>query len=108
LRRKLRKVVHLRKAASPGPCALANVASLMLDGRAIWFHSVDSPRVHVSRWRCRHAQCQRQVFTERLAGVCVPHARHTMRFADVLQLVGYALGGRGGERLPGHLGMPAQ
>jgi nitrile hydratase accessory protein len=44
LRRKLRKIVHLTKAACLGPCALANVANLVFDGRAIWFHSVDSPR----------------------------------------------------------------
>ena len=43
LGRKLRKVVHLTKAACLGPCALANVANLVFDGRAIWFHSVDSP-----------------------------------------------------------------
>ena len=39
--RKLRKVVHLTKAACLGPCELANVASVVLDGRAIWFHSVN-------------------------------------------------------------------
>ena len=44
LRRKLRKIVHLTKAACLGPCALANVASLMFDGRSIWFHSVNSPQ----------------------------------------------------------------
>jgi hypothetical protein len=38
LRRKLRKVVHLTKAGCLGPCAVANVASLVFDGRAIWFH----------------------------------------------------------------------
>ena len=42
MRRKLRKIVHLTKAACLGPCALANVASLMFDGQAMWFHSVDS------------------------------------------------------------------
>ena len=42
LRRKLRKIVHLTKAACLGPCALANVANLMFDGRSIWFHSVNS------------------------------------------------------------------
>jgi transposase len=63
-------------------------------------------RVHVSRWRCQNPRCDTQVFTERLAGVCAPHARHTGRFGDVIQLVGYALGGRGGERLLSRLGMP--
>jgi nitrile hydratase accessory protein len=43
LRRKLRKIVHLTKAACLGPCGLANVASLMFDGRAMWFHSVNTP-----------------------------------------------------------------
>jgi cobaltochelatase CobN len=43
LRRKLRKVVHLTKAGCLGPCELANVASLVFDGRSIWFHSVNTP-----------------------------------------------------------------
>src|SRR5258707_3292361 len=43
INRKLRNVVHLTKAGCLGPCALANVASLVFDGRAIWFHSVNTP-----------------------------------------------------------------
>ena len=62
-------------------------------------------RLHVRRWRCRWAPCDTQVFTERLAGVCGRHARRTHRLGDVIHLVGYALGGRGGERLLGRLGM---
>jgi hypothetical protein len=62
-------------------------------------------RLHVSRWRCRQARCATQVFTERLPGVCVPHGRHTQRFAAIIHLVGYALGGRGGEQLLERLGM---
>jgi hypothetical protein len=34
-----------------------------------------------------------------------PHARHRRRSADVIQRVGYAVGGRGGERLLGCLGL---
>ncbi|HEY1946956.1 MAG TPA: cobaltochelatase subunit CobN [Bryobacteraceae bacterium] len=41
--RKLRNLVHLTKGGCLGPCVLANVASLVFDGRAIWFHSVNSP-----------------------------------------------------------------
>jgi cobaltochelatase CobN len=44
LRRGLRKVVHLTKGGCLGPCTLANVASLLIDGRSIWFHSVNSAR----------------------------------------------------------------
>jgi nitrile hydratase accessory protein len=43
LRRKLRKIVHLTKAGCLGPCALANVASLMFDGRSVWFQAVNTP-----------------------------------------------------------------
>jgi transposase len=65
-------------------------------------------RLHVSRWRCRRAECDTQVFTERLAEVCGRHARHTRRLGDVIHLVGYAMGGRGGERLLGRLGHDGQ
>ena len=39
--RRLRKLVHLTKAACLGPCELANVANVVFDGRAAWFHSVN-------------------------------------------------------------------
>jgi nitrile hydratase accessory protein len=43
LRRRLRRIVHLTKGGCLGPCELANVVSLVFDGHAVWFHSVDSP-----------------------------------------------------------------
>ncbi len=42
LRRKIRNDVHLTKGGCLGPCALANVVSLVFDGKSIWFHSVNS------------------------------------------------------------------
>lgn len=42
LGRRMRNTVHLTKAGCLGPCTLANVASLVFDGRAVWFHSVNS------------------------------------------------------------------
>jgi nitrile hydratase accessory protein len=41
-RRRLRNVVHLTIGGCLGPCALANVALLLFDGQAFWFHSVNS------------------------------------------------------------------
>jgi cobaltochelatase CobN len=41
-RRRLRNVVHLTIGGCLGPCALANVVLLVFEGRALWFHSVDS------------------------------------------------------------------
>jgi cobaltochelatase CobN len=42
LKRKIRNDVHLTKGGCIGPCSLANVASLVFDGKSIWFHSVNS------------------------------------------------------------------
>jgi nitrile hydratase accessory protein len=44
-RRRLRNVVHLTIGGCLGPCALANVALLLFDGEAQWFHSVNSDGV---------------------------------------------------------------
>jgi nitrile hydratase accessory protein len=41
-RRRLRNVVHLTIGGCLGPCALANVVLLLLDGQALWFHSMNS------------------------------------------------------------------
>jgi cobaltochelatase CobN len=41
-RRKLRNTVHLTQTACLGPCALANVVLLIVDGQAAWFHSIAS------------------------------------------------------------------
>jgi nitrile hydratase accessory protein len=41
-RRHLRNIVHLTIGGCLGPCALANVALLLFDGQAQWFHSVNS------------------------------------------------------------------
>jgi transposase len=63
-------------------------------------------RVHVGRWRCRNAGCERRIFTERPLNVCAPHARQTKRSDEIIAVVGRALGGRPGQRLMGRLGMP--
>jgi nitrile hydratase accessory protein len=41
-RRRLRNVIHLTIGGCLGPCALANVALVLFDGQAQWFHSIDS------------------------------------------------------------------
>ena len=63
-------------------------------------------RVHVGRWRCRNAGCERRIFTERPFKVCAPHARQTKRSDEIIAVVGRALGGRPGQRLMSRLGMP--
>src|SRR5271167_2159173 len=63
-------------------------------------------RVHVGRWRCRNAGCERRIFTERPFKVCAPHARQTKRSDEIIAVVGRALAGRPGQRLMSRLGIP--
>jgi transposase len=63
-------------------------------------------RIRVGRWRCRNSDCERQIFCQRLANVTSKRSQETSRFLDVVQMMGYALGGRPGERLMARLGMP--
>jgi transposase len=34
-------------------------------------------RLHLGRWRCRNAGCERRIFTERLFKACAEYARQT-------------------------------
>jgi transposase len=62
--------------------------------------------LHLGRWRCRNAGCQRRIFTEHLPKVCAPYAQQTKRTREIIAAMGHALGGRPGERLMRKLGMP--
>jgi transposase len=64
-------------------------------------------KVQMGRWRCRSRRCLRQIFTERVDGVLLPHSQQTNRLSEVHRLVGRALGGRSGQRLLNRLGMPS-
>lgn len=44
-RRRLRNIVHLTLGGCLGPCALANVALLLIDGQTLWFHSLNTPEL---------------------------------------------------------------
>ncbi|MBI4304783.1 MAG: nitrile hydratase accessory protein [Chloroflexi bacterium] len=41
-KRRLRNIVHLTIGGCLGPCGLANVVLLMIDGQSLWFHSINS------------------------------------------------------------------
>lgn len=61
--------------------------------------------LRVRRFRCSRSECPRRIFAERLPSVVEPYARKTTRLHEILQLVGFALGGEGGTRLLRRLGM---
>jgi transposase len=35
-------------------------------------------RLRLGRWRCHNPECMRRIFTQRVAGVFVPHAQQTL------------------------------
>src|ERR1051326_4075010 len=62
-------------------------------------------KLHSRRLHCDAAHCPRRIFTERLPGVLQPYARRTLRLAEALEAVAYAVGGAAGARLTEDLGM---
>src|SRR5690348_16236480 len=48
--------------------------------------------LHVRRFFCQNPERKRRIFTERLPGVVAPYARRTARLADLLTLIGFAMG----------------
>ncbi len=60
---------------------------------------------HARRFFCDTPGCPRRIFTERLTETTVPYARRTSRAATALELIGFALGGRPGERLAMEMGL---
>ena len=62
-------------------------------------------KLQVGRWRCRNPICKRKIFCQHLPSITGNHAQETNRFTEMLQSVGYALGGRAGKRLGVRLGL---
>jgi len=67
-------------------------------------------RLLVRRFRCGRAACPQRIFCERVSQFAAAHARRTERLRALLRDVGFALGGRPGERfLPAlHTGIAAR
>jgi transposase len=57
------------------------------------------------RFYCRSADCRRKIFTERFPNLTVAHGRQTNRHREMLQRIGYGLGGEAGFRLASQLGV---
>ena len=63
--------------------------------------------LHVRRFFCQNKECKRRIFTERLPKVVAPYARRTTRLADLLTLIGFAMGGEAGNCLVERMGLEA-
>jgi transposase len=101
-------VVRARACSTPCPVCGARservhsrytrqVADLPCLGVAVRLH------LQVRRFFCDQPTCSRAIFTERLPGVVAPYARRTVRLTQLVELVGFLLGGSAGSRLLRHL-----
>ena len=70
-----------------------------------WHGATVRLRLVARRFYCRSPDCDRKIFTERLAGVVRRHGRSTERFRQTLALIGYGLGGEAGARLAERMGI---
>ena len=75
------------------------VADLPWQGRAVRL------RLEVRRFFCEAADCPRQIFAERFAGLVAPHGRRSVRLAAICGVISRVLGGEEGARLAHDLGV---
>lgn len=63
--------------------------------------------VHVRRFFCTNSHCVRKIFAERLPDLTTVYARRTTRCTQALTELAFALGGKAGADVGGHLGLPS-
>jgi zinc-finger of transposase IS204/IS1001/IS1096/IS1165 len=64
-------------------------------------------RLHARRFFCRNRACPRRIFRERVPTLVATRCRRTGQLTHALSAIGFALGGEGGSRLAGTLGIEA-
>jgi transposase len=63
--------------------------------------------LRLRRFFCDTAACSKVTFAEQVTGLTDRHARHSVAARRALTRIAVATGGRAGQRLSGHLGLPA-
>lgn len=61
--------------------------------------------LHVRKFRCTNGACSQRIFAERFLDYARPWARKTVRAVQAILQVGWALGGKGSERIASLLGL---
>ena len=100
----------IRARAGGTPCPVCGAQSERVHSRyqrwvadLPWCGVAVRLQLHVRRFFCDQPTCPRTIFTERLPGVVAPYARRTVRLRQLVELVGFLLGGSAGSRLLQHL-----
>jgi transposase len=55
--------------------------------------------LHTRKFFCQRLNCPKRIFCERLPGVVATYARHTTRLNQLLELIGFVVGGQPGSRV---------
>jgi len=71
-----------------------------------WHNVSVSLELHTRKFRCRNELCSRKVFCERLPKLVEPFARRTVRLANAIEFLAFALGARGAARTARKLSFP--
>lgn len=94
-----------------GRCPVCGEPADRVHSRAIrtladlpWADVVVQLQVQTRKFYCDNPNCMRRIFSERLVGVSLPHARRTERQRDTLTTIAVALGGEAGTRVAATLG----
>jgi transposase len=62
-------------------------------------------QLHTRKFFCDQRGCLRRIFCERLPGVVVTYGRHTIRLNQLLELIGFVIGGQPGARVAAKVSM---
>jgi transposase len=106
--------IVIRSIQQAAICPQCDTASSSLKTRYVrqvadlpWHGVAVRLELHTRKFRCRNELCPRKVFCERLSKVAATYARRTVRLGEMLSLLAFALGGRGGSRAAAKLNFPA-
>ncbi len=107
-------VITLTSTSPCAPCPDCGTPSLRVRVRYLrtladlpWGPVPVTLSLQVRKFACTVTTCRRRIFTERLPEVVAPYARRTVRLNNLVQRVGFALGGAAGSRLLDRLHMAA-
>jgi transposase len=100
----------VRAHTTSSRCPVCGVPSARIHSRYVrqvadlpWVEVAVRLHLQVRRFFCDQVACPRTIFTERLHGVVAPYARRTLRLTELVELIGFLLGGSAGNRLLRHL-----
>lgn len=94
-----RPSARCRACGSPSVCVHSRYGRTLPD--LLWLGRAVVLRLTVRWFFCDRARCRRRIFTEPLPATAARYARRTRRAAGLLELLGFALGGRAAARLAG-------